>query len=1297
MKKFLLVGAIVCSLVGSSFAASDPCKDKVNEAKKLAAKCKAMPKGSEKTQCANSYKVLKNQAEQACRSGGLDEKGMEDAIRQWEKQVNNCKGKQNKRCASALQQLGHYQFQLEEKHFLDKNAQYEEDVAWCADRDNKPAKCANIDQLPKADHQKSLGYFLEYIDKYPKEDKTPTVIYQAAAVQEASGEDEKAFKLRMRLVENFPDNGLVPKAWLRIAEYHFMNRKFRDAIKAYKKVTGFETLTGKEAALAMYHLAESYYNIAEYETAAIKYYEYIIGADKGKYPADLRAEAMDFMAASFSDLEGGGVQEAEAFLKDKKVPFKDSVYYRIGMKNKDHDRNEEAVQSFKRLMSINPDYIDAPLADIAMIEILIIQQKFEEAQQHRYTVVKRYDRSSSWYKKNQKYPESVKNAETAIRGAMLDIPQYHHARAAKLTKEGDLEAGKKQYAEAIKAYEAFLKRYAKEPTWDEYKVHINLALVYQEMAQYANAAKMFNWIVDTDTTRYGRRPMGSEALLKKEEAAYNAVLMMDQAREAAKKKNYNDDAVKAYSSAETKAYFAQVDKYMAKFGQNKEAAELAYNAAIVHYDAKQFKVAVGVLRKLKQDFPKHQYILLISRMLAQSLLESGSYDESLTEFEWLYKQYTQVKETRNDSMAKEIEKAIAYVLFQMAEQSVKAGQYEKGAEAYLALVKRYPLIDIADKAVFEAGAAYEKNQNYTKAAETFMILPKQYAKSPLTIKGIVRAGDAHKKAANAKKSDQKYFEAEYREAAQTYLFITNNFPQDSMAFMAIGSAAQTYDSIADKKSAAMTYEIAYKRYPKDERTPGYLYSACLSYDEAKMTDEAIRCNKDLVRDYPKSSYALDAAFSIPMAYGNAKKWDLAAQEYHFFIKNYGNDDKEKLIAAYIGAARAYMELKEEEKAVEDYRKTLEAYDKYGLQIKNADPGVPAEAAFYLGEYEYHKMEPYVLKGKEKEKAKIIKTLVDILQKAMSQYSKSATYASERWTFKATNKMGMLFVTMAAKIREQELNGKKEEERFAERIGIVQQLPSYYEQARPIFQKNIDLARDQGFYNQDVIEAEEGYIEMYYQGCAVFVEVADAFANSPLPDSASIVKEYVEYEGMAKEDAIEAVHEDLEAYREELTNRSNGAKELAVPQCATGIKAAAHYGIENQWTAKLFELLKSLDENNETLNTKIEKFDPSTLFSDPAYFKTKARLEQIAKSEVMTPEEQINTYREIIKDAKAENEKLKAELADLQKQLYAGSASTTSSVGGSDASMDEPAEAAEEPEPAPAPAPKAKKKAKKKKK
>lgn len=1236
MKRLLVLCLALLTFVGVTYA--DPCKDKTNEAKKLFAKCKSMKKGSsEYKQCASSYKLLKNQAAQACRSGGIDEKGMEDAITQWEKQVNNCKGKQSSRCASALQQLGHYQYQLEEKLFLDKLAKYEDDAAWCADRDNEPAKCKSLGEPPKPDHLKSLGYFLEYIDKYPKEARTPNVMYQASFVLESNGDEEKAFRLREQLVKNFPDNGLVPKAWLRIAEYHFMNRKFRDAISAYKKVTGFDNLTGKEAALAMYHLAESYYNIAEYETAAIKYYDYIIGSDKGKYPNDLRQEAMDFMAASFSDLDDG-VRVAAKFLKDKKIPFKDSVYYRIGMKNKDHDRNEEAVQSFKYLLDINPNYVDAPLADIAMVEILIVQQKFDEAQEQRYRVVKRYDKNSSWYKTNQKYSESVKNAENAIRSAMLDIPQFHHARAAKLWKEGDLEGAKKEYGKAIQNYSAFLKRYAKEPSWDEYKVHINLALVYQEMGQPSKAAQMFNWIVDSDTARYGRRPMGSAALLKKEEAGYNAVLMMDQAREKAKKEKAGDDPVKAYSLPQTKAYFDQVAKYMTKFGTQKEAAELAYNAAIVHYQAKQYKVAVDVLRKLRVDYPKHQYILLISRMLAQSLLEAGQLDDSQKEFEWLFKQYATVKETRNDSMAKEIEKAIAAVLFQKAEKSVKTGQHEVGAKAYLDLVKRYPQADFADKAVFEAAIAYENANKFTLAAETFMMLPKQYGRSSLTIRGILRAASAYKK-------DNKP-----RDAARTFLFITDNFPQDSMAFQSIGFAATTYDSIPDKKQAAQTFEIAYKRYPKNEKTPSLLYSACLTYDEAKMTDEAIRCSRDLVRDYPKSTYALDAAFSIPMAYQNAKKWDVAAAEYLNFIKMY-TSDKEKLIAAYIGAARAFMELKEFDKAMANYAKTLEAYDKYGLQIKNADPAIPAEAAFYLGENEFKKMEPIVLKGKEKDKAASVKQLVAILQKAMAHYSKSATYASEKWTFRATNKMGMLFVTMAAKIREQELTGKKVEEQFAERIGIVQQLPSYYEQARPIFQKNIDLARDQGFYNADVISAEEGYIEMYYQECAVFVEVADAFANSPLPDSAAIVKEYIEYEGMVKDDAIAAAHEDLEAYREELAGRSSAAKEAGAPRCATGIKASAHYGIDNAWTAKLFETLKGLDSASEALSVTIQKFDPSKLFQDPAYFRMKARLEQIAKSEVMTPEEQITTYRDIIKEAKEENKKLKEEL-DLLKQRLA---------------------------------------------
>jgi outer membrane protein assembly factor BamD (BamD/ComL family) len=560
------------------------------------------------------------------------------------------------------------------------------------------------------------------------------------------------------------------------------------------------------------------------------------------------------------------------------------------------------------------------------------------------------------------------------------------------------------------------------------------------------------------------------------------------------------------------------------------------------------------------------------------------------------------------------------------------------------------MLEFSDKAVFEAAAAYENAKMYTQAAETFMLMPRKYVKSSLTIKAIMRAAVAYKK-------DNKP-----RDAARTFLFITDNFAQDSTAYSAISWAAGVYDSSAIrsknaadsssfKKLAAQTYEIAYKKFPKHEKTPSLLYSACISYEEAKVAEEAIRCSKDLVRDYPKSSYALDAAFSIPMAYVAVKKWEIASTEFINFARMY-TTNKEKLIAAYMGAARAFMELKNPAKAAEQYKNVLTNYDKFGIQIKNADPGIPAEAAFYLADFEFEKMAPFIIKGNEKEKGKTLKDLMTVLGTTMSMYAKSAQYASEKWTFKATNKMGMLFVTIAAKIREQQLTSKGEEEKFAERIGIVQQLPSYYEQARPIFEKNLILAREQGFYNEDVIAAEEGYVEMFYQDCAVFFEVSDAFKTAPLPDRKAIIAEYMDPNGdaMQKEDAEMATDEDLKAYKDELDNKAKAAAEGGLPKCATGIKASAHYQIDNKWTQKLFTLVKTADSTNEALSVKIAKFDPSTLFKDPSFFKTKARLDQIAASQVMTPEEQLATYRDILKEAKATNAKLKAELAELKTRL-----------------------------------------------
>ena len=103
MKRLFQITGVLLTLTGIASAASDPCTDKTNEAKALVAKCKSMDKNSaEYKQCASSYSLLKNQAEQACRSGGLSPEDMSAAIAQWDKLVKSCKGKESQRCASVL-------------------------------------------------------------------------------------------------------------------------------------------------------------------------------------------------------------------------------------------------------------------------------------------------------------------------------------------------------------------------------------------------------------------------------------------------------------------------------------------------------------------------------------------------------------------------------------------------------------------------------------------------------------------------------------------------------------------------------------------------------------------------------------------------------------------------------------------------------------------------------------------------------------------------------------------------------------------------------------------------------------------------------------------------------------------------------------------------------------------------------------------------------------------------------------------------------------------------------------------
>lgn len=103
---------------------------------------------------------------------------------------------------------------------------------------------------------------------------------------------------------------------------------------------------------------------------------------------------------------------------------------------------------------------NAPQIDKELIEALMKEGRFEEAQNLRLKIVERYDSSSAWYAQNQDDLESRKIAQDFIYEVMLDIFQYYYASAVKHLKDGNVDEGTKQHNRAKEMYEKILNYHA---------------------------------------------------------------------------------------------------------------------------------------------------------------------------------------------------------------------------------------------------------------------------------------------------------------------------------------------------------------------------------------------------------------------------------------------------------------------------------------------------------------------------------------------------------------------------------------------------------------------------------------------------------------------------------------------------------------------------------------------------------------------------------------------------------------------------------------------------------------------
>ena len=298
---------------------------------------------------------------------------------------------------------------------------------------------------------------------------------------------------------------------------------------------------------------------------------------------------------------------------------------------------------------------------------------------------------------------------------------------------------------------------------------------------------------------------------------------------------------------------------------------------------------------------------------------------------------------------------------------------------------------------------------------------------------------------------------EFEAAADRFVALVDQAPDDPNADRALNNAAVSYENIGRFGSATQTYRRIYEKYPDSEfaddallRT-GYNHSRFFEFDEAvtsylKLAEDqrykdsehrevALENAADLLdnlQDYKKSAAmfqrfadkasdkgkAATATFRAAQVLGKTNDHRATITAYESFLGRYGSDPAmaEKAVEAQLRIGQAYAKMGDRKKAETYYRATVSGFESKKLKPATDAADLPAEAQFLLAEYALDDVLAVKVNSTGKKLEKDVKALTDRLQVASSAYDNVFPYRRIDWVLAAMYRRGYAFETWAIAIR-----------------------------------------------------------------------------------------------------------------------------------------------------------------------------------------------------------------------------------------------------------------------------------------
>ena len=677
--------------------------------------------------------------------------------------------------------------------------------------------------LPRVSLKETIDICYKLLEKYPDVSYKDKILYRLAISHLDEGNMDKAKNYFQQLVFETPESPKISEAHFRLGEYYFNKRNFHKAIEEYKHL--LERWDDPYFNYSLYKLGWSYFNVSDYPNA-ISTFIYLISDISlletlntellGKTKADVRNEAIDYIAHSLTEYEGT-TSAREILNKDETQSYAIDVLKKMGEIYKNRNFYKEAIDTYQTLLDLYPFCPDAPMIQKEIIQCYESDMDEEKAATAKDIFVRKYGPDSDWLKK---HPEgnARESAVTLSEEMLFSLGTHYQAKAQEKNRE-------REYRLAIEKYEQYLKKFRDNER--SVKVNYYLAECYYAIDEFEKAADEYYKVM----TFYGNNEF-------KEPAAYNRILSYYKILKKSPKQDsttyYIENFVGGGESilpikVSCEAQFSLIkacNDFVREIPDSDNLLEVLMKYAETLYELEKWGLAAKIYKlAVNPKCRNSPYYGQSINMIAQCYLKMGNYQES-------EKWFNNLADAFPDSTqyVRRAQKMVASAKYKYAEKLKEKGKPIKAAVEFLKLAFNTKDEDIAKAAIFQAGNQFEEGGDLQKAVKAYERMLEEQPNVKFKDELLIKAATLYEKMEN------------WVRASNNYLRLVNECPSSQFAPRALLNAASCYEQLKLWYKCKQTYQNFLNRYADsdpDETIEAMYRIGEISYNQ-KNYDAAVK-------------------------------------------------------------------------------------------------------------------------------------------------------------------------------------------------------------------------------------------------------------------------------------------------------------------------------------------------------------------------------------------------------------------------------------------------------------------------